>query len=189
MRFDPQANMVRADLPQLPVQPMPVALKPRSPIRTALIILGVCCGTGLGLWVANEKFPAFLDVEGVDAPRNPGVGEEVVEYAEAVIAGRMGVTEVDVQRERAEMARNDPRGPVQQAFSAGQLAMSMGRYDAAVKYFTEVITEDPEYAEAHYRLGLAYVRAGDIISARKERAKLEMLDPERANLLAHLVNH
>jgi Flp pilus assembly protein TadD len=65
--------------------------------------------------------------------------------------------------------------------------MSMGRYPMAVKHFGEAVRLDPEYAEAHYRLGLAYVQLGQYKAARRTRATLARLDADLANLLGNLI--
>ncbi len=130
----------------------------------------------------------MLDVKMPDPPKTEGAGDAVVQYAEAVMSGQagLGITE-DIKDLRAHQARNNPRSKVRMAFDSGQTALAMGKHMEAVRHFSEAIQLDPEYAEAHYRLGLAYVQAGDMLAARRERAKLQTLDPDRAKLLKHLI--
>ena len=78
---------------------------------------------------------------------------------------------------------------VREEYEAGRKLMAMGRHTEAVPHFAEAVRLDPGYADAHYRLGLAYVQAGDYKSARRTRVKLAKLDADLANLLAHLIEN
>ena len=69
------------------------------------------------------------------------------------------------------------------------MAMGMGNHKQASEHFQEAIRLAPEFADAHYRLGLAYVRLGNIRAARREHAFLRALGDDRANLLGHLVDN
>ncbi len=68
--------------------------------------------------------------------------------------------------------------------------MAMGRDQQAVEHLKEAIRLDPGYADAHYRLGLVYVKLGDHAAAHQEQAYLKGLEvDDLANLLGHLVDN
>jgi Tfp pilus assembly protein PilF len=68
--------------------------------------------------------------------------------------------------------------------------MGMGLDQKALKHLKKAIRLDPGYADAHYRLGLVYVKLGDNAAARREQATLRSLDvDDLANLLGHLVDN
>jgi tetratricopeptide (TPR) repeat protein len=195
MRFDPHADFVSDPLDA----PMPGEMGERSPLKTASVIFLIAIVAGLGGWLWIEGVPgqqkAAAETAAVDADL-PKIEPEVVQYAEALISGRNEAERVaaatgskvdPVVTVRAR--RSDPGSPVYQAYQQGKRLMSVGRYPEALPYLLEAVRLDPEFAEAHYRLGLTYVRLGDMKAARRERAKLEKLDVDLANLLAHLVNY
>ncbi len=193
MRFDPQANFVSNA--KMIADPHPPGMSVRSPLKTALVILAIGFVGGVAVWLWSEGLPGQQKAA-ADTPSNAGIGESVVQYAEAVINGKTeseklaAVTGAPVETETGRLVtRRNPRSLVHQEFEEGQSLLSVGRYAEAAEHFKEAIRLDPDYADAHYRLGLAYVRMGDKRSARRQRAKLEKLDTELANLLAHLVAH
>ena len=67
--------------------------------------------------------------------------------------------------------------------------MGLGEHKEAAAHFKEAIRINPSFADAHYRLGLAYVRIGDFTAARRQQAFLKQLQDDRANLLGHLVDN
>jgi Flp pilus assembly protein TadD len=73
------------------------------------------------------------------------------------------------------------------AYRRGVRLLGMGRCRDAAAALERAVELDPASAEAHYRLGLAYVRLGATDAARRERATLRALDPNLANLLGNLV--
>jgi tetratricopeptide (TPR) repeat protein len=189
MRFDPQSNVMNAGATPLPDPALPASLGGgRSPVKTALVILGISCVLGIGLWFTNEKIPGFFDVKALEEPRQDAASAEVVKYAEAVIAGKL-LDGGDAVEQRADINRRNRKSKVSRTFSSGQQALSMGRNVEAVQYFTEVVRMDPRHSAARYKLGLAYVRTGDLESARVQYNELKATDPDKANLLKHLIRH
>lgn len=63
----------------------------------------------------------------------------------------------------------------------GNLNVSRHENAAAIESYKKAIESNPELAEAHYRLGLAYDRAGDRENAAREFAIHETLDKQQAN--------
>ena len=194
MRFDPQANGV-SDAGA----PLPAGMSVRSPLKTAVIILAIGFVGGGGVWLWSEGFSGQQKASAetsADTAGKTGISADVVQYAEAVINGKTesdrlaAVTGNPVDKAATRrIVRNNPRSPIMQEFKKGKSLVSMGRYEEALPHLMEAIRLDPDFAEAHYRLGLAHVRLGNMRAARRERAKLEKLDTELANLLAHLVSN
>lgn len=195
MRFDPQADFVGD-----PLDALPTGLGERGPLKTASIIFLIALVAGVGGWLWIEGIPGQQKAAADTAAEAEGNGTEiepaVVQYAEALISGKNEAERVAAATGNAldpvasaRARRNDPTSPVYQSFHKGKNLMSMGRYPEALPHLLEAVRLDPEFAEAHYRLGLTYVRLGDMKAARRERAKLEKLDVDLANLLAHLVSY
>jgi tetratricopeptide (TPR) repeat protein len=202
MRFDPQANFVPEDrntrnavaVPPMAVDHFPPGVSVRSPLKTALIILVLGFAGGGGYWIWNEGVPGMESKAAAEPPA--GAGSAVVQYAESLVNGemeaRLGLNADKPARNSAASGRSgegNRRTRVKEEYQAGRKLMAMGRHAEAVPHFAEAVRLDPGYAEAHYRLGLAYVQAGDIRSAKHTRATLAKLDTELANLLGHLIDN
>jgi Tfp pilus assembly protein PilF len=50
----------------------------------------------------------------------------------------------------------------------GLIYLDDGNLDAAIKEFNSILQKDPNYADAHYGLGLVYEKQGDLVKARSE---------------------
>jgi tetratricopeptide (TPR) repeat protein len=61
-----------------------------------------------------------------------------------------------------------------------------GRLDDAIKEYQMAIKLDPNYADAHYNLGLAYQKTGRLDDAVKEYQIAASLKPEYASALNRL---
>jgi Flp pilus assembly protein TadD len=57
--------------------------------------------------------------------------------------------------------------------------MNAGDLEGAISQFRAAISDKPEYAAAHYALGLALQRTGDAEGAKREFAEASRLDPSR----------
>jgi len=57
----------------------------------------------------------------------------------------------------------------------------------AVESYKQAIRIKPDLAEAHYKLGIAYLIKGDRGSALEEYKILKVLDPESAKKLFNLI--
>jgi tetratricopeptide (TPR) repeat protein len=205
MRFDPQANFVPQDRPprNLAAAPpvaadhFPPGVSVRSPLKTALIILTLGFAGGGGYWIWNEGVPGMQPKAIAEPPAGAGAGSAVVQYAEALVNGEMeaqltGLAAGNSPKSRTASSRKSAgkrRTRVKEEYEAGRKLMAMGRHDEAVPHFAEAVRLDPAYADAHYRLGLAYVQVGDIRSAKRTRAALAKIDTDLANLLAHLIDN
>ncbi len=63
----------------------------------------------------------------------------------------------------------------------------LGCYQDAIESLKQAIRIKPDYAEAHYNLGIAYLRADDKGLALEEYKILKILDAEQANTLFNLI--
>jgi hypothetical protein len=205
MRFDPQANFVEeearvrnlAAAPPIAVDHFPPGVSVRSPLKTALIILILGFAGGGGYWIWNEGIPGVQPKAAAEPPPTTGAGAAVVQYAESLMSGEMeaqltggatgnsGAADAGTKR----MSASGRRARVREEYEAGRKLMAMGRHNEAVPHFAEAIRLEPDHAEAHYRLGLAYVQAGDYQRAKRTRVKLAKLDSDLANLLKHLIEN
>ncbi len=124
---------------------------------------------------------------------DPGTGTAVAQYAEAVINGKDNAQKVEAAtggiafNSGNRLQRHKPRSKARQGFDAGKAAMGMGDYEKAMGQFAEVIRLDPDFAQAHYRMGLIHVHTGNAALARREWTTLKKLDPDLANLLGQLI--
>jgi Flp pilus assembly protein TadD len=195
MRFDPQANFVPPGEEELLAADILVTgPNLKTPLKTAIaiLVLGFVVGTGVWLW---SESPAGRQKAAAEAPTTTADGEAVIRYAESLSGARessetgraatdnrlemLTTRRVSKERERAEVMRN--------AYEEGRSLMAVGRHAEAVPHLAEAIRLDPDFADGHYRLALAYLQVGNINGARSEKAVLEELDPSLANLLGHLI--
>jgi len=65
----------------------------------------------------------------------------------------------------------------------GQAYFKLTKYSDAAKAFKEAIRIKPDFAQAHYNLGLTYVALRDAKGARQELEILTRLDPKLAEQL------
>ena len=203
MRFDPQANFVQEDgdhqnvvvEPPMVVDHLPPGVSLRSPLKTALIFLALGFLGGGGYWIWNEGVPGVQAKAAAESPAGRGAGDAVILYAEALINGEVKaeITGVPVKRAASDkgkgrLSASQRRTRVREEYQEGRTLAAMGKHADAVPHFTEATRLDPTYADAHYRLGLAYVQVGDIKSAKHTRRELAKLDTDLATLLAHLID-
>jgi tetratricopeptide (TPR) repeat protein len=71
--------------------------------------------------------------------------------------------------------------PIKGPTDKGNEAFETGKYDDALNYYKDALTDDPESPEAHYNLGNAFYKLGDYDSALEEYLKAGKLDPEMAD--------
>ena len=69
----------------------------------------------------------------------------------------------------------------------GVVYRRLGRYQEAVEAFKQAIRLKPDYANAHYNLGVTYFLLGDTSSALQEYNILKDLGKESANQLFKLI--
>jgi Flp pilus assembly protein TadD len=62
--------------------------------------------------------------------------------------------------------------------NSGKRLLAAGDLDGAISQFRSAIHSEPKYAAAHYQLGLAFRRSGQMDEAKKEFAKAAELDPQ-----------
>ena len=121
------------------------------------------------------------------------MNESIIHYAEALINAKTEADRVRAVTGESIESRLSGR-PVagvraQDEYRSGKLAMGLGDHKKAASHFEQAIRIDPSFTDAHYRLGLAYVRIGDFRAARRQQAFLKQLHDDRANLIGHLVDN
>lgn len=82
------------------------------------------------------------------------------------------------------LAEADPKVLAAEFYNQGVQAFESGDNAAAIKQFERVIEVDPEYARAHYQLGICHVGTGNTDAAKQHLQKFIDLapdDPEAAN--------
>ncbi len=165
-----------------------------------MLTLGFVGGFGFWKWSDGPGSRAMGATE-TTPDANPVEGETpVIVHAEPVakaapqasapppVAGEPEVAAVaDLPRVGLAPSDRHPRRRIRVAYDAGRSYMAMGRHRDAVPHLAEAVRLDPDFAEAHYNLGLAYVQYGDMEAARVEYAALLQLDGSLACLLGNLV--
>ncbi len=201
MRFDPQASFAEDDGEGQPVVQfsspiLSAAPRVRSPLRTAVGILGCCLVAGIGLWLWGEFDAAAARRDAAPVEVNPETAA-VIRYAEAMSSGQAEVfatgegvlSEGEFDRLAADLSVRHRLSTVREEFEVGRELQAMGRHAEALPHLVEAVKLDPQFAEAHYRLGLAYVHTGDMRKAAKEVETLAKLDADQAALLESLIPH
>jgi tetratricopeptide (TPR) repeat protein len=61
-------------------------------------------------------------------------------------------------------------------------------YEEAIKACTQALTFKPDYADAHYNLGIAYLLSGQADLARQQFEVLKKLDSEQADRLLSFIS-
>ena len=152
--------------------------------RRKLLVLAVIVGLGGVGWLVRQNNPewlaAFMSTEG-DADSVAAIREsEAVNQA-------LSAAEAQLNTSGTFWADQVLRHNATRAYDAGLREMAMGRHEEAARQFERSIAIDPNFADGHYRLGLAWARVGEIEQARQEWDTLAGLDPSLANLLANLL--
>jgi tetratricopeptide (TPR) repeat protein len=195
MRFDPQANAVPETKPTL-MSPIPAeapVMGVRSPLKTAVVIVVIGFVLGGAMWLWSEEGGPAQSKANADTTAGSGMNESIIQYAEALINEKTEADRVKAVTGRSIESRLGGR-PVagvraQDEYRSGKLAMGMGEHAKAAAHFEQAIRINPSFTDAHYRLGLAYVRIGDFRAARRQQAFLKQLHDDRANLIGHLVDN
>ena len=71
-------------------------------------------------------------------------------------------------------------------FHQGETQMKQGNPLGAVVFFTNALEKDPNYIEARYQLGLAYLKSGKLDKAEQELKKVKLQRPDNADVLLDL---
>ncbi len=75
--------------------------------------------------------------------------------------------------------------------SGGEGLFQQGNYNGAIVHFKNALEKDPNYAEARFNLGLAYLETGKVDQAEREFQKLQLQNPHDARVsfqLARVAN-
>ncbi len=195
MRFDPQANAVPETETTImpPIEAQPPVLGVRSPLKTAAVIVVIGFAAGGAMWLWSEGVPG-QNKANADTTVGSAMNESIIQYAEALINSKTEAAHVKAVPDDSIASRLGGRrraGGVraQDEYRSGKLAMGMGEHKQAVAHFEQAIRIDPNFTDAHYRLGLAYFRIGNFRATRRQQAFLKQLHDDRANLLGHLVDN
>jgi len=78
----------------------------------------------------------------------------------------------------AEMAEVDPAGLAETLYDNGRRAFDAGNAEQAKAAFEQALAADPEFARAHYMLGLVYVNLGDGAKAKQHLQKFIDMAPD-----------
>jgi putative PEP-CTERM system TPR-repeat lipoprotein len=70
----------------------------------------------------------------------------------------------------------------------GEQLSNTGNPLGAIVYFRNALEKDPNYTEARYQLGLAYLKTGKLDQAQKELRKVQLLDPGKHVVLLDLAS-
>src|SRR5215470_5948465 len=90
----------------------------------------------------------------------------------------------------------DPNVRKQKYYESGQRYFEKGKFREAAIQYSNAIQVDPRYSDAHYRLGLTYLRLSEPNRAFQEFQRTIELDPanyaarvDRANMLIDVKYH
>ena len=103
----------------------------------------------------------------------------------ATIPWNIDENESEMDAETAEVRRALSRAQLE----AARIFLAAGRHREAIPHLESSIELDPTNSDAHYRLGLSYIRVGKLGLAREEQESLRRLDPSLANLLGNLIRN
>jgi len=189
MRFDPLANYSEShgadpDLAALPAQ------ETGSPLKMAIALVVIGFVAGGALWIVSEGLPGGHQAS-ADGRGSTGLSESIIQYAESVVGSKAAAKAQPLPNvASSQLPTSGAQRKSRQDFAEARAAMGMGRDQEAIEHLKKAIRHDPAYADAHYRLGLMYVKHGDHAAARREQAYLKSLDvDDLANLLGHLVDN
>lgn len=108
-----------------------------------------------------------------------GIDPDLVEVQKIRYEGyrRMGQEE-KAKEVFAEMAESDPEGLAETLYENGRRAFDAGNAEQARVAFEQALQADPDYARAHYMLGLVYVNLGDGAKAKEHLQKFIDMAPD-----------
>ena len=180
LRFDPQANCV----PEVEISPDPVESKDHSLMVAAFALLATV-GGAIGIWFLLSSGAGSVDALADYVPPTFGITDESAPVSMAGIGPTTTLSPWSDQADGPHPGRF--RRINTKAYRRGLSALDAGDHSGAVEHLREAVRVNPEHADAHYKLGLAYMRVRNRDGALREKAVLEMLDPNLANLLGNLV--
>ncbi len=204
MRFDPQSNIVTPDANAVAVAPPAPA--PAARTVPVTLVLGVCVLLIAGLmWLmVGPGVTTSLAAGGFNLPQPIDV--TATPPAEVALFDTHATDTHATERRRSAPRRDlaaraavtrtvEPEEPAgnllvsrsRTHYFRGRTYLKEGRIDEAVSELSEAVRLVPGDADAHYKLGLAYIGKRDRLAALQELAMLERLDPSLASLLGNLV--
>lgn len=89
---------------------------------------------------------------------------------------------IQEKEKHSEIDKNDP----EYIYKKATISMNYNLVDEAIKYLKEALIQDPTHFPSCYLLGVAYLKKGNLIEARKAFEKSVELDPESADAHSYL---
>ncbi|MBT8487083.1 MAG: tetratricopeptide repeat protein [Phycisphaerales bacterium] len=175
MKFDPQSNRVPDTDPAIATQTPPDGGFPWGPLLLGFVVL---LGAGAG-WFWITAPPDHPLLEPLRASRAVATTPAPAVTADPLYAG-------PIPAPAEGWTRLHKSAQAREAVDQAREMMAVGRYADALPHLEDAVTRDPASSDAHYNLGLAYVRLGRHDDARRETERLRALDPNLANMLANL---
>ena len=133
-------------------------------------------GTSVPLSCAQEKLARF-------AENQPGSAQANYYYGLALWKRNRGLANADrLQHARVLFEKATVMDPKFDAayLQLGNVEFADGKFPEAIEAYRKAIAANPEGSEAHYRLGLAYKRAGEEEQAEREFDSYKRLDKTEA---------
>ena len=90
----------------------------------------------------------------------------------------LGEDEAKTKAAFQELAAADPKVLITEFYNTGNQLFESGDAAAASEKFRQILEIDPEYARAHYRLGVCLVSTGDSAGAKEHLEKFIELAPD-----------
>lgn len=76
------------------------------------------------------------------------------------------------------------KGHTKESLNAeGQTLLQQGNYNGAIVHFKNALEKDPNFVEARYNLGVAYVETGKLDQAEREFQKVQLQNPHDARVV------
>ena len=130
---------------------------------------------------ANVKFgevkPIIKEVKKVTPSQLKKTSE--VKKVKTSIASKKSVTlPLKMSPAKVEVVQKVPEEKIINLYEKGNDLLINKKFDEAIEVFKNIIKLDPNYADAYYKIGIAYVMKKDLKSAKEYLKKALKLDPE-----------
>ena len=123
-------------------------------------------------WLAQDNAPVIDSEPMVKSRRTENSARKPVTASNEGIAAKR-----DKARRRAEAQ-----------FNTLDASVRIGNYASLIEPLKKIVSIDPTFSAARYRLALAHLATGDKVAARRHHAALQDLDASLANLVANLLD-
>ncbi len=205
MRFDPQCGYT-VETDALEASAPADAAASNSSAGRAIACVAVILTALLGAWIWRQQMPRVQGAHAAETLPDRPIGDSA--QNPAAIATTANDRATDAEQAAVHAATNtsiveqtpaddyafeinyQDGSQIAQSnlvLEQGKEQLAVGRTARAIELLREALRLNPESAEAHYNLGLAYVLRGDMRAAKRERDLLRDLDRNLSNLLGNLV--